>query len=282
MRRGAVKALVVAAPFLLILLALRACGRSEGDRWLARIRQVDPAARLLVDDGSTVLVAPSEAWADHAGREAARFRRELVTRYRDLVGVGKERRLVIVVFSTLDALQAHFGARRPAADARFVHGFTRSDQGAIFLPPEADFDTLRHECVHLVVAQGLEGAGGYSPWVSEGLAQLFERGLDDPGLGPGDLAGQPVAPPFDVARLLAIADYSEFTGPQVFRNYVEARVLMSFLFRERPRELLVRYLEGERARQGGRDELFRRIYRHDEADFGADLRAYIAMLRQPG
>ncbi len=282
MRRGALKALLVAAPFLLVLLGLRACSASEGKRWLARIREVDPEAQLLLDDGATILIAPSEAWADHAGAEAARFRDGLIDRYGDLVGEGKEQRLVIVVFSTVERLQAHFGARRPERDARFVHGYTRSDQGAIFLPPDADFDTLRHECVHLVVGQGLQGGPGYSPWVSEGLAQLFERGLDDPGLGPGDLAGHPMSPGADVTRVLSIEEYGEFTGAQVFRNYLDARVLMSFLFRERPRELLQRYLEGERTRASGRAELFRRLYRQGEEPFDSDLRAFVERLRQPG
>jgi len=282
MRRGALKALLVAVPFLMILLGLRACSAGEGRRWLARIREVDPEARLLVDDGTTILIAPSEAWADHAGGEAARFRDALISRHGDLVGEGKEQRLVIVVFSTVERLQAHFGARRPERDARFVHGYTRSDQGAIFLPPDADFDTLRHECVHLVVGQGLQGGPAYSPWVGEGLALLFERGLDDPGLAPGELAGHPMAADVDVTRLLAIEEYVEFTGPQVFRNYLDANVLMSFLFRERPRALLQRYLEGERTRSTGRAELFRRLYRNGEEPFDSDLRAFVARLRQPG
>ena len=119
--------------------------------------------------------------------------------------------------------------RRDAAGK--LHGYTNPARGAVFVPADA-LETLRHETVHWVMETARGTASpAYSPWLSEGLAQLFET--FDPK------EGRPPRPPridvgdVDVDRLIRIEDYGEFLGPGALRNYDEARVLCAFLFEAR-------------------------------------------------
>jgi hypothetical protein len=266
---------VFVLPVFVAVLALRSCAGGEGARWLARVKPVDPAARLVVDDEDLVVVAPDEEEGRRAGAEVVRFRRRLTGEYSDLVGKGRDQRVVVVVFSAVEPLRA-FRARGEieVAGLEETYGFTAPDRGAVFVP-RASPETLRHETVHLVMAEGDPTGPELSPWLLEGLAQLFEA--DPPGLDPERRALLARLAPggVEVARLLALEDYAEFVGLDGPRNYLEALALTAFLFRERPRESLARYIREERASASGRPLQFRRIYADDGPEFRRDLAKFL-------
>jgi hypothetical protein len=79
----------------------------------------------------------------------------------------------------------------------------------------------------------------------------------------------------DVDRLLALEDYAEFTGDGAQRNYLEALVLTAFLYEQRDRALLRRYIETERRQSGRRALAFRDLYRHDEEPFRREILTYV-------
>jgi hypothetical protein len=266
---------VIAVPVLAALLALRSCQGGEGGRWLDRVAAVDPAARLAVDGEDLVVLAPDVEEGRRAGAEVVRFRRRLIDGYADLLGRGRDQRVVVVVFSSVEALRA-FRARGEVAVAGLeeTYGYTAPDRGAIFVPRTSP-DTLRHETVHLVMAEGSPAGPEPSPWLLEGLAQLFET--DPPGIDPERRALLARLSPegVDVDRLLALQDYEEFVGRDGPRNYLEALALTAFLFRERPRESLARYIREDRASASGRPLRFRRIYSDDGPEFRRDLARFL-------
>lgn len=278
----------VAIPFLLAFLAIRSCAQDEAARWRERVAEVEAEVLVAVDAPDLIVLAPGGERGRAAGRAFVRFRNALIEQHGDLLGRGRDQRTVVVQFSTLDRLQAFARSwRRPdpfAPDRELdTHGFTDPSRGAVFLPPEADERTLRHEAVHLLMAQSHETAR-YSPWISEGLAQLFEAfdpdatpphppGLDAPARAL--LARRLPSAGIDIERLVAMADYDRFAGADAARNYAEALALTAFLYEERGRDALRRYLEAERKDAQNRLRSFRAVYRHDEEPFRQDLQAWL-------
>lgn len=285
--RGALKTGVVLAPFLAVFLLIRACAQDEAARWRDRVAEVDPLARVVVDDDDLILIGPEEDAGRLAADEVRRFKDALVTRYGDLLGRGREQRMVVVLFSSGDYVRKYAGQGMPF-DTDWVeqlHGYTDARQGAMFIPPETSPNTLRHETVHWVVATTSGGLVQHSPWLNEGLAQLFERytpGETEPGVGAEDRRRVRMlvqADTIDVERLLAMEDYREFVVANGARNYLEALVLTSFLYERRERDQLKRYIDAERAGPGGRVLAFERIYDHRGAGFRSDLRDYVRDLK---
>lgn len=289
--RAGLKAAVVVLPFLVVFLLIRSCGESEAERWRDRVREVDPHAVLGIVEDDLIVIAPSPAEAAAVAATVRGFHRGLVDDYGDLVGRPRRHRLVVVQFSSDDLLRRHAGKRmvHDPEKAEALQGYADAAAGAIFLPPESEPRTLRHETVHWVVGSAHGGAAPYSPWVSEGLAQLFEIYEPDarppvpPGIGWVDR--QMIRERFrrdtlDVERLLGLEDYRDFVVEDGPRNYLEALVLTAFLFLERPRERLVAYLRAEREATVGRRAAFHTIYRHREEPFVGDLRAFIARMKR--
>ncbi|MHC4164503.1 MAG: hypothetical protein ACYSUM_20465 [Planctomycetota bacterium] len=284
MRTG-LKAAVVVLPFLVAFLLIRSCSEGEAERWRDRIREHDPEAVLGIVEDDLIVIAPSRAEADEAAATVRGFRRALVEEYGDLLGIPQLHRMVVVQFSSGDRLREYAGDRMlhdPERD-------TDPQRGAIFLPPESEPRTLRHEVVHWVVDTAHGGTDPYSPWLNEGLAQLFEifdpeaRPPVGPGLGPGDRQAISVLledNTLDVDRLLRLDDYGAFVVRDGARNYLEALVLTAFLFFERPREDLLRYLRQERESDQGRRLAFYTIFGHGDDPFDRDLRAFIARMKR--
>ncbi|MHC4974438.1 MAG: DUF1570 domain-containing protein [Planctomycetota bacterium] len=289
--RAGLKAAVVVLPFLVVFLLIRSCGQGEAERWHDRIREHDPEAVLGIVEDDLVVIAPSPAEAAAAAATVRGFRRALAEEYGDLVGRPREHRMVVVQFSDGDRLRAFAGGRmvHDPEKAEVLHGYTDATAGAIFLPPEIEPRTLRHEAVHWTVGTAHRGTAPYSPWVSEGLAQLFEVFEPDarppvpPGIGWEDrmIMGERFPDDrLDVERLLGLEDYNDFVLEDGARNYLEALVLIAFLFEERPRENLVAYLRTEREATVGRRTAFHTIYRNREEPFVSDLRAFIARTKR--
>jgi hypothetical protein len=286
--RAAIKAAVVVLPFLVAFLLIRSCSAGEAERWRARIAEHDPHAVLGIVEDDLIVIAPSPALAAAAAATVRGFRHALVEEYGDLLGRPRQHRMVVVQFSSGDRLRKFAGARmvHDPEKAEALHGYTDPSAGAIFLPPEIEPRTLRHEAVHWVVGTAHRGMAPYSPWLSEGLAQLFEifdpdsRPPVPPGIGPNDR--ELVAEHFrdgtlDVDRLIGLEDYDDFVLEEGARNYLEALVLTAFLFEERREKLFV-YLRTERESTMGRRMAFHTVFR-DEA-FDRDLRAFIARMKR--
>lgn len=290
MRTG-LKAAVVVLPFLVVFLLIRSCSEGEGERWRDRVRDVDPDAVLGVVEDDLIVIAPSPAKAAEAAATLRGFRRGLVEEYGDLVGRPSRHRLVVVQFSSGERLRKHAGERmvHDPERAEVLQGYADPAAGAIFLPPEILPRTLRHETVHWIMGAAFRGAAPHSPWVSEGLAQLFEIYEPDarppvpPGIGWVDrqlMREHFRQDALDVDRLLGLEDYRDFVLEDGPRNYLEALVLTAFLFLERPRESLAKYLRTERVTPVGRRTAFHTIYRHREEPFVGDLRAFIARMKR--
>ncbi|MHC4931150.1 MAG: DUF1570 domain-containing protein [Planctomycetota bacterium] len=277
MSRGLFKTAVVVLPFLLVFLGIRSCAGGEAERWRAQVAETDPAAKIAVNEEGLIVIAPGVSEGREVSVDVLAFRQMLIRDYADLVGEGRDQRMVVVLFSTLEQLQDHADRKnRFGGGKTTLHGYTDGRKGAIFLPPGSSRGTLRHETVHLVMFQSYGHTVRFSPWLKEGLAQLFEP--REPGLDDHSRSALPELLPrdtIDVNRLLTLDDYERFTGAGAIQNYLEAAVLTAFLFEQRPRELLVRYVERERQTEAHRLEAFRRIYHHDEEPFRRDLQAYI-------
>ncbi|MHC4959664.1 MAG: hypothetical protein ACYTGN_14965 [Planctomycetota bacterium] len=283
--KGALKAGVVIVPFLLVFLGLRACGGRAAQRWQARVQRVDPDARIVVDSSDLIVIANDEQRGRVVGRTVADFRTALIRNYGDLLGEGREQRMVVVLFSDLERLQRFEEGPDPknVGRAKNLHGFTVPSQNAIFLPPEESTSpaTLRHETVHLVMQESAGDRVDYSPWLREGLAQVFERYDPAAGVGPGMdkelrvLLARTVVPDMDVARLVALQDYGVFTTVEPYRNYLEALVLAAYLFESATREQLRDYIAFEKRFAKGRPEAFMRIFASDAAAFRRGLAEYI-------
>ena len=283
------KAAVVVLPFLVAFLFIRSCSEGEAERWRDRIREHDPEAVLGIEEDDLIVIAPSLAEAAKAAATVRGFRRALVEDYGDLLGRPRQHRLVVVQFSSVDRLQQYAGDRmlHDPERADVLQGYTDPQHGAIFLPPESESRTLRHEVVHWVVDTAHGGSAPYSPWLNEGLAQLFEifdpdaRPPVEPGIGPVDRADMEdvlLDDTLDVDRLIRLEDYRDFTVVDGARNYLEALVLTAFLFLERPREKLLAYLRLERESEVDRPMAFHTAFR-DET-FERDLRAFIARMKR--
>jgi len=208
------KTLVVLLPFAAVFFALRACSGKEAGRWQGRIAAVDPEVEVVVDAPDLLVLAPDAAWGRAAAEEARRFKTAIEHNYGDLLGHDRGQRLIVVLFSSIGRLRRYAGRGAAFAPDALgaLHGYTDSSQGAIYLPPNSTMDTLHHELVHWVVKTSHGGLVEFSPWLSEGLAQLFERyrpGSRPPGLDPEARAQIPLVVPggeIDLDRLLGIED----------------------------------------------------------------------------
>jgi len=288
--RAGLKAAVVVLPFLVAFLLIRSCSEGEPERWRDRIVEHDPEAVLGIVEDDLIVIAPSPAEAAAAAATVRGFRQALVEEYGDLLGRPRQHRLVVVQFSTGDRLREYAGDRmvHDPEKAEMLQGYTDSAVGAIFLPHEIEPRTLRHETVHWVVGTAHRGTAPYSPWLSEGLAQLFEIFEPEaqppvpPGIGLDDrvLMGLHFGKDtLDVERLIRLEDYNRFVVEAGPRNYLEALVLTAFLFEER-REKLLAYLRTERESTVGRPMAFQSVFRHRDEAFTRDLRAFITRTKR--
>lgn len=275
------QAAVAIAPFVLVLLLLRSCSRGAGDGWRAELAGFEDDLKLVLDRSDLIVVAPDEQLGLDVGEEVLAFRGLLIEDYGSLLGRGSDRRVVVGVFNDLDRLQA-FASERFRRDARSVGAFHDPQRGALFLARGAPIGVLRHEVVHLVVSESRGIPGQFSPWLSEGLAQVFER--YDPRGDPPQEPGPPLEPsalavvpagPMDVARLVHLDDYAEFVDRQGERNYAEAALLVGFCMQRRPLEVFETYLASERSRTGNHAEAFRSLYQYEEAPFRRDFSTYV-------
>jgi len=277
------RALFLLVPFLAIVLVLRSCREGEAQRWLARVEDYDDGLEIVVQGDDLIVLAPDRAEGARVADEVRRFRAAVDEEWGDLLGVPPERRLVVVVFSSVELVRDYagrFGGIRhdPTRFADMV-GYTDRRHGAVFVPVQPSLATLRHEVVHWIMGMAAGHGVRYSPWLSEGLAQAFER--LPPGVGPGraPLIRQ-IARGLDVNRLLDLQDYGEFVGGQATRNYAEALVLASFLLKERDPAKLKGYIRYEQQSDTSRWEAFHRLYDHDGDAFREDLRAFLRGLGQ--
>jgi len=288
--RAALKAAVVVLPFLVAFLLIRSCSEGEPERWRDRVAEHDPEAVLGIVEDDLIVIAPSPARAAAAAATVRGFRHGLVEDYGDLLGRPRQHRLVVVQFSSGDRLREFAGDRmvHDPEKAEALHGYTDPTVGAIFLPPEIEPRTLRHETVHWVVGTAHRDTAPYSPWLSEGLAQLFEiyepeaRPPVPPGIGRDDreLMGLHFGRnTLDVERLIRLEDYRSFVVEDGARNYLEALVLTAFLVEER-REKLLAYQRTERESTVGRPMAFQSVFRHRDEAFASDLRAFIARTKR--
>jgi hypothetical protein len=142
--------------------------------------------------------------------------------------------------------------------------------------PAAAIDVLRHETVHWFMETARDATSpGYSPWLSEGLAQLFET--LDPEAAPAvppRVERLPLGHRLDVDRLIRIERYGEFLL-EGGRNYAEALALCGFLFEKRL-EGLREYVRAERRREEGRTAQFEEIFQSRGEAFRSELAAYLA------
>ncbi len=276
--RGVLKAALFALPFALVFLGIRWLSGGEAERWRDRVEPHCPGAVVGIDEEDLIVVALDRAQAIAAAAEVRDFRRALTKGYADLLGTPRFERMVIVVFPDAKSVQAYAGesARMDRGAAGKLHGYTDPAHGAVFVPADA-LETLRHETVHWVMETARSPtAPPYSPWLSEGLAQLFET--FDPLDGKPPRLGRAPARDLDVDRLIHIEDYAEFLGPEIHRNYDEALVLCAFLFETRGKELR-EYMAGERGSADSRPFVFRKTFGHDKEPFRRDLAEFIARLR---
>ncbi len=280
------KAAVIVVPLLLILLLLRTCALASSKIWLEEISRFDPKAQIQIDTSELIVIAPESEWSVPSGKAAVRFKRMLAKDYGDLLGHGRDHPLLFLSFGTRDQFLSHHRSKA-GAGLQHVGGWHDGLHGAIFLPFGAPIGTVRHETVHLLVAESDPLAPPLSPWLSEGLAQAFER--VDPDATPAQAPGVPddsieavhrflARRPLDVGRLVSIRDYEDFTGAQVYRNYAEALVLTAFLFQGRPRELIEEYVAYERNSANQRKRAFRAIYHYDGEPFTRDLDLFVHRL----
>jgi hypothetical protein len=279
--RAAVKAGVVLLPFVLVFLGLRACAGGEAERWRKRAAEFEPDVRIIVDEDDLIVIGHDREVTRAAVAELRSFRRKLDA-YGDILGRPFAQRMVVVLFAKAESVRAYAGKdlRQDPQVAQGLYGYTDPVHGAMFLPAEADFSTLHHETVHWVMETTHGGQVRHSPWLLEGLAQLFER--LPPGVGEENrrlmLMLRPDAT-LDVDRLLSLQDYTRFVTEDGHRNYLDALLLTAFLFEKRDPALLARYVEEERAVPDDRPELFRSIYHEDEEPFRRDLREFLRGLR---
>lgn len=277
---AAIRVAVVVLPFAAVFLVIRWIGSGEAERWRDRVEPHCPGAVVGVDRAGLIVVAQDVETAREAEARVRGFRDTLASAYTDLLGVPRFERMVVIVFPDVLSLQAYAGASagfgRGAAGN--LHGYTDGAHGAVFVPSDA-IDVLRHETVHWFMETARDATGPrYSPWLSEGLAQLFET-LDPEAVPPRppQIARLPLAHRLDVDRLIRIEDYGEFLL-EGGRNYAEALVLCGFLFETR-RDRLAEYVRSERRSRTGRVALFEATFGSRDEGFRGDLAAFLAGLR---
>jgi hypothetical protein len=233
-----------------------------------------------VDRDGLIVVAQDAARAQEAEAQVRGFREALAARYTHLLGEPRFEQMVVVVFPDVPSLQAYAGAsaRFDRGAAGNLHGYTDASHGAVFVPADA-IDVLRHETVHWFMETARDvTAPGYSPWLSEGLAQLFET-LDPSAVPPRppSIERLQLDRELDVDRLIRIEDYGEFLRDGS-RNYAEALALCGFLF-ERRHEALREYIREERRTDSSRPLLFEEIFESRGDAFRRELAAFLAGLR---
>ncbi|MHC4955153.1 MAG: DUF1570 domain-containing protein [Planctomycetota bacterium] len=265
--RLVLKILVAVVPVLLVVGLLRLCEGDSGRRWLARVHEVDPDLVIAIEQPELLAIAPDQETGAAAGAMALLFRDQLVQNYGDLLGRGVDRRMVVVVFSDA-SLIGEFGGRNVRVDRRSLNdviGLTQADRNAIYLPPGTNMDTLKHEVVHLLMGQSVEGRVRFSPWLSEGLAQYFEsyrppepaklaaeyKAFLRAKLGGGEVG---------VQRLVMLEDKDEFLQDARAENYLRSLILVAYLMEMQPRDRMLEYIAGEKAPRGNRYELFTSIF----------------------
>jgi len=276
----AVRVALVALPLAAIFLLIRWIGGGEAERWRARVAGHVPGATVGVDRDGLIIIADDRGQADAAEAQVRGFRQALAARYTDLLGEPSFERMVVVVFPDVSSLQAYAGetSRVDRGATGDLLGYTDAAHGAVFVPAD-EIDVLRHETVHWFMETARDvAAPGYSPWLSEGLAQLFET-LDPDAVPPEppNIGHLRLDRGLDVARLIRIEDYGDFlTDGQ--RNYTEALALCAFLFETR-RDQLREYIKQERRSSESRPEAFEEIFETNGEAFRKDLAAFIARLR---
>ena len=82
--------------------------------------------------------------------------------------------MIAIVFSS-HARFLDYAEDNMRHDPSGLYGYPDPKQYAVFLPADS-VRTLRHETVHWVVIRSNPVHAVQSPWLSEGLAQLFEFG----------------------------------------------------------------------------------------------------------
>jgi hypothetical protein len=272
------KAALFSLPFALLFLGIRWLGKGDAERWRERVEPFCPGAVVGVEEEDLLVIAADTGEARAAAGEVRDFRRAVVAGYKDLLGVPRFERMVVVVFPDAESVQAYAGrsARVDRGASGKLHGYTDPLYGAVFVPRDA-IGTLRHEAVHWVMetARG-PGAPPYSPWLAEGLAQLFES--FDPRDPRPPRPGRVPVRDLDVDRLIHVETHAAFLGEDVERNYAEALLLCGFLFETRGKELK-EYVAAERSSADSRPLVFRRIFRHDQEPFRRELAEFTAGLR---
>lgn len=275
--RAALKAALVLLPFLAVFLVIRWIAGGEAERWRKRVEAYCPGAVVGVSEEDLIVIAPDRDRAVAAAAQVREFRRVLAARYTDLLGEPRFDRMAVIVFPDVERLQAYAGnsgrVDRDAAGA--LDGYTDPVHGAVFVHEHA-IETLRHETVHWFMETALDvGAPRYSPWLAEGLAQVFEKldPLADPAEPPR--VSVPPGGDVDVDRLVHIEEYGRFVSEDGLRNYRDALLLCAFLLETRPAELR-RYVEQERRSEAGRPFLFRERFAYDREPFRSEFAAFIA------
>lgn len=274
--KAALKAALALAALAAALLALRAMGRGEAGRWRERLEPYCKGAVVGVDEKGLIVIAGDREQALLAAAEVRDFRRVLAARYGDLLGVPRFERMVVGIFPDVERLQAYAGAsmRADRGAAGLLQGYTDPVRGAVFVPADA-VGTLRHETVHWVMETARNPAApAYSPWLSEGLAQLFETldPLADPPEPPRVFASP--GGDVDVDRLVHMEEYGRFVAEDGLRNYRDALLLCAFLLEKRPADLR-EYVEQERTSAVGRPLLFRERFAYDREPFRSEFAAFI-------
>jgi hypothetical protein len=281
--RTLLKAAVFLVPLAAVLFALRACREGDAERLLERVARFDRAARIVVDEADLIVIAPDGPAGVAAYAMVRDFRADLLAHYADLLGEPTELRMIVVVFSTDERLRAYASERFGASVGTELYGYCDPAEGAVYVP-RVSVETLRHETVHWIVGTARRNAMQHSPWLSEGIAQLFEsyepHESDRPSISDEQILGEVARIPaagLDVDRLVEIDDYRVFTGVSGLRNYAEALVLTAFLF-ERDRSALGTFIRTDRGGPGSAGR-FRAHFRADDPAFRRDLDSFLAALR---
>lgn len=264
--RIVLKAAVVLVPILAVVGLLRLCDSDSGERWLARVQEVDPSLVLALESKQLIAIAPTTEEAARMGALGLATRQALANEYGDLLGDGLDRRMVLVIFSKTEHIR-EFGGRDVRVDRRSLQeaiGLTMASRNAILLPPGWDVDTLKHEVVHLLMGQSAPTGVRYSPWLSEGLAQYFEKYEPGSYRLPRDqrifmlLALKKDG--IDVAQLIREQNYDKFLQNEGARNYLKSLALVTYLIETQPRARLKEYIDGEKQGRPDRYRLFQRLF----------------------
>jgi hypothetical protein len=143
--------------------------------------------------------APTTAAAARLGAEADAFAEAFVKRWSGMYGARlPETRWIVYAFPDADALR-RYGQLMRADQLEGVGGYFSSEERLIALASH-DPATLRHEVTHLLTV-GAWKLTTPAPWLSEGLAQYHESGVEG--------SWSPEAAAF-AAKLLSIGELPDF------------------------------------------------------------------------